>query len=37
MVKTMRTIILQQSQPFDLVGDPILVAGLSATFEATVQ
>ncbi len=33
----MANIIVQQPQPFDLVGDPILVAGLSVTFEATVQ
>ena len=33
----MANIILQQPQPFDLVGDPILVAGLSVAFEATVQ
>jgi hypothetical protein len=33
----MGNIIVQQPQPFDLVGDPIQVAGLSVTFEATVQ
>ena len=33
----MANIIVQQPQPFDLVGDPILVAGLSVAFEATVQ
>jgi len=33
----MGNIVVQQPQPFDLVGDPIQVAGLSVTFEATVQ
>jgi nucleoid-associated protein YgaU len=33
----MGNVKLQQPQPFDLVGDPILVAGLSVAFEATVQ
>lgn len=33
----MGNISVQQPQPFDLVGDPIQVAGLSITFEATVQ
>lgn len=33
----MGNIEVQQPQPFDLVGDPIQVAGLSVTFEASVQ
>ena len=33
----MGNILVQQPQPFDLVGDPIQIAGLSVTFEATVQ
>lgn len=33
----MSNICIQQPQPFDLVADPIQVAGLSVTFEATVQ
>jgi len=33
----MGNILIQQPQPYDLVGDPIRVAGLSVAFEATVQ
>jgi nucleoid-associated protein YgaU len=28
---------IQQPRPFDLVGDPVLVAGIATGFEATVQ
>lgn len=29
--------LIQQPQPFDLVGDPVLVAGIGQGFEATLQ
>jgi LysM repeat protein len=31
------TNIIQQPQPFDLVGDPVLIAGIGQGFEATLQ
>lgn len=33
----MGNIEIQQPRPFDLIGDPIQVAGLSVTFEANIQ
>lgn len=29
--------IIQQPQPFDLVGDPVLIAGIGSGFEATLN
>ena len=31
------TNLIQQPQPFDLVGDPVLIAGIGQGFEATLQ
>lgn len=31
------TNIIQQPQPFDLVGDPVMIAGIGQGFEATLQ